>query len=112
MKNAAVAEKRIYPRRPFRTKVVFEDELGEGLFYLYSEDLSMGGFLLSSEIPLKVGSMLFLSFQLPPHKRFLRTTGEVIRRFGGGDSKPGGMGVRFVGMGETAQKWMKEFLEG
>jgi uncharacterized protein (TIGR02266 family) len=98
-------EKRVYQRRPYRTKVVFEDELGDGLFYVYSSDISMGGLYLASDIPAKQGTMLFLSFALPGHKRPVRATGEIVRREGGG------MGVRFVGLSGLTMERLSAFLE-
>jgi uncharacterized protein (TIGR02266 family) len=107
MKRIEPQERRLHPRRPHRTRIVFEDEFGDGLFYVHSEDVSMGGIYLASDIPLRLGTLLFLSFQLPPHKRFIRVTGEVVRR-GAGDG--GGMGVRFVGLSELASKRLEDFL--
>ena len=86
----------------------FADEFGDGLFYVYSQDVSMGGVFLASDIPVKLGTLLFLSFQLPPHKRFVHATGEVVRRTDG--EGPSGMGVRFVGLSEMARKRLEEFL--
>ncbi|MFH0799078.1 MAG: TIGR02266 family protein [Pseudomonadota bacterium] len=103
-------ERRIHSRREYRTKVVFEDEFGDGLFYVYSEDLSMGGIFLASDIPAKVGSLLFLSFQLPEHKRPVRATAEVVRRTAGEGPKSSGMGVRFAGLSDVARKRLEEFL--
>lgn len=105
MKRQPTFDRRLHPRREYRTEVVFEDEFGDGLFYVYSSDVSMGGVFLSSEIPMKLGTMLFLSFVLPGHKRPIKVTGEVVRRI---DS--GGMGVRFVGLLEMARKRLEEFL--
>ncbi len=103
-------DRRIFPRKELRTKVVFEDEFGGGLFYVYSTDLSMGGMLLESDIPLKIGSLIFISFFLPPHKRPLRVTAEVIRKHGEEGKARSGTGVRFVGLGEGAAKRLEEFL--
>jgi uncharacterized protein (TIGR02266 family) len=107
--NAQQAERRIYPRRQHRTDVVFEDEFGDGLFYVLSEDVSIGGLRLASDIPMRVGTLLYLSFVLPGHKRPIRATGEVVRR----PDAPvgsGGMGIRFVGLSEMARKRLEEFL--
>lgn len=98
-------EKRLHARREFRTKVVFDDEFGDGLFYVYSKDVSLGGLFVESDIPAKIGTMLFLSFQIPSHKRPLQVTGRVVRR------KSGGMGVIFVGLPELAVKRLGEFLD-
>lgn len=110
MKN--VIEKRIFPRRAYRTKVVFDDEFGEGLFYVYSTDISMGGLFLESDIPVKLGTMLFLSFIIPGHKRPVRATGEVVRKTGILDGVSTGMGVRFVGISELTRARLEEFLGG
>lgn len=110
MKRADPGERRLHPRRPYRTKVVFEDEFGDGLFYVYSEDVSIGGLFLASDIPVRLGTLLFLSFQLPQHKRAIRVTGEVMRR----SSLEGhaGMGVRFAGLSELARRRIEDFLAG
>src|SRR5262249_16095235 len=41
-------EKRLYPRRPIRTQVVFENEDSEGVLYFFSKDISAGGLFLES----------------------------------------------------------------
>lgn len=105
--NAGAMERRLYPRRAHRTKVIFEDEFGEGLFYVYSDDVSLGGIFLASDVPLAVGTLLFLSFELPGLKRPVRVTAEVVRRSPAGSS---GMGVRFLGLSDAARKRLEEFL--
>lgn len=103
-------ERRIHPRRPYRTKVVFEDEFGDGLFYLYSEDISLGGIFLASQIPLRIGTMMFISFQIPPHKRPIHVTAEVVRHMKPIGTLSAGMGVRFVGLPGLARKRIEDFL--
>jgi len=107
MKQAGVHERRLYPRRQYRTRIVFDDEFGDGLFYVFSEDISMGGVFLASDIPMRLGTLLFLSFQLPGHKRPVRVTGEVVRR---GENAGGGMGIRFLGLSDLARKRLEDFL--
>lgn len=108
MTSANPAERRVFPRRDLRTPVVFEDEFGEGLFYVYSENISLGGIFLASGVPLRPGTMLFLSFHLPEYKRPMRLTGEVVRvsHAEGG----GGIGVRFVGVPEAILKRLQLFI--
>lgn len=103
--SAGVKDRRLHPRKEFKTRVVFEDEFGDGLFYVWSEDFSQGGIFLSSDVPVKVGTMLYLSFVLPGHKRPVRVTGEVVRIAG-----ENGMGIRFVGLSDLATKRLEEFL--
>ena len=103
------AERRLYERHPLRTAVVFEDEFGEGVFFVYSENLSVGGLFLASSVPLRIGTMLFLSFHLPGSKRPLRVTGEVVRvalPSGSGE----GIGIRFVGLPKKILEKLEEFL--
>ena len=107
--STASGEKRLYPRMPLATKVVFEDEFGEGLFYVYSENISMGGLFLASDVPLKRGTMMFISFVLPGRARPVHLTGEVVRRVqmgGEGD----GIGVRFVGLPADVDAALMRFM--
>lgn len=98
-------ERRLYNRRLCRTRVVFEDEFGEGLFYVYSRDISEGGLSLESSIPVQPGSLLFLSWELPGERKVLRATGKVVRSAGGG------VGIQFVELPETMMKPLHHFLE-
>ena len=108
--TAGFQEKRLYPRRAHRTQVVFEDEFGEGLFYVYSQDFSIGGLFLASDIPVRLGTMMFLSFVLPGHKRPVRVTGEVVRIVDRDSGRPQGMGIRFVGLTELAKRRLVDLL--
>ena len=110
MTKGKLTERRIFQRKAFETKVVFEDEFGDGLFYVNSCDVSLGGLFLSSSIPVRLGTLLFLSLILPPHKRPIKLTGEVVRIANTGFSAPPGMGIRFVGLSETAKKRLEDFL--
>lgn len=103
-------EKRLYPRRKFFTKVIFEDEYGEGVFYLNSVDISMGGMFLESDVPLSEGSLLFVSFLLPQFKRPLRLTAEIVRIVELGENGISGVGIRWLGMGERVVERLKSFL--
>ena len=110
-KTANARERRLFSRRVFETDVVFEDEFGDGLFYVKSLDISMGGVFLASNIPVRIGTFLFLSLALPPHKRHIRLTGEVVRITKPGSQLVQGMGIRFVGLSDAAREHLEEFLE-
>jgi Tfp pilus assembly protein PilZ len=94
---------------PLQMQIVFEDEFGEGLFFLMAHDLSLGGLALDGGIPLKIGAMVLLSFTLPDRERKIRVTGEIVRRFSG-DGR--GMGIRFVGLSGGVQQRLERFLRG
>ena len=108
--SEAKKDRRLFPRRDFRTKVVFENEYGEGIFYLYSVDLSLGGMFLESDVPLEPGSLLFVSFTLPKFKRPLHITAEVVRLIELADESRSGVGIRWLGFNEGVLNKLKEFL--
>lgn len=110
MNSSNVVERRVFTRRHLQTKVVFEDEYGEGLFFVYSKDISMGGVFLDSTIPARLGTLLFLSLALPPYKRPIRVTGEVVRVVESGTDRISGMGIRFVGLSDNAQEKLDKFF--
>lgn len=111
MKQNKAPERRLFTRKNHEMDVVFEDEFGDGLFYVRSMDISMGGLFLESSIPVRIGTLLFLSISLPPHKRPVRLTGEVVRITKPGSQVVQGMGIRFVGLSETARERLAEFLK-
>ncbi len=104
-------EKRIHPRKTLRSKIIFEDESGEGFIYFYATDVSMGGVFLESDIPLKIGTHVFLSFALADAEPPIRVTGRVVRveRETSEDLPVVGMGVQFVDIPETARKQIQDF---
>lgn len=71
-------EKRLRPRKDWRGKVTFEDERGEPLVYVFSENISDSGIYLASDIPMQLGTRAFLSFTLPSGAE-IRTVCEVVR---------------------------------
>lgn len=109
-------EKRLHVRKKWRSKVVFEDEFGEGLIYLYSKDVSLGGLFLEDPPPLKLGAHLFLSLLLPGTKKPLRLTGQIVRfveHNAGAPQKPrAGAGVRFVDIDGESLERLTAFVNG
>lgn len=101
-------EKRMTLRRDWRAKIIFQDEFGEELLYLYSKDISLGGLFLEEAPPLALGSLAFLSFALPGKKEPLKVTGEVVRFTNGGHFA--GIGVRFVGLEPEAWRQLSGFV--
>lgn len=105
-------ERRLFPRKLIDSRVVFEDEFGEGIIFLNIEDISLGGLFISSDIPIKVGSYVFLSFSLPNSKNKIHATGQVVRvsRKAGDGEEREGMGIRFVGLSHEAAEEITEFI--
>ena len=106
------AEKRLYPRKTLRTMVIFEDESGEGFIYFYSTDTSIGGLFLESDIPLKIGTRVFLSFRLGESGPLIKTVGQVVRveRESGGSLPVIGMGVQFVDLPDAERRLVQEYI--
>lgn len=107
-------ERRLFPRKLMRTKIVFEDEFGDGMVWLHAEDISLGGLFIESDIPIKVGSYVFLSFFLPDSNIKIRATGQIVRAVKKAGSAEldgrGGLGVRFVGLSSEATKAIQEYV--
>ena len=113
-------ERRVFPRKTLRTKIIFEDEKGEGFIYFYSTDISEGGVFFEHDVPLKMGTKIFLSFRLPAQK-LIRSIGEVVRQeiFQSKDkalsSKQAsgtivGMGLRFVDLDPEQREIIRYFI--
>jgi len=106
-------ERRLYPRRRARIKIVFKDEFGDGLIALWSEDISVGGIFIASDIPIRVGSYVFLSFSLPDSGDEINATGQIVRvakKGEGEESEREGIGIRFVGLSAAATEAIRRFV--
>lgn len=106
-------EKRLYPRRPIRTQVVFENEDSEGVLYFFSTDISAGGLFLESDIPVKLGTQVFLRFSLTPKARPIQATGEVVRVMRDqGETGQGkvGIGIRFIYIHPLDRELIQDFI--
>lgn len=106
-------EKRLHPRKTLRTQVIFEDETGEGFIYFYSTDVSLGGIFLESDIPLKQGTRVFLSFTLGESRPPLRVTAQVVRiekQPSDGTMPVVGMGIQFVDLPEASRLMVQDFV--
>lgn len=108
------SEKRLNVRKAWRSKIVFEDEFGKGLIYLYSQDISLGGLYLENPPPIQSGAHLLLSFILPGKKRPLRITGQIVRFVEHGldpsEQVRKGAGVRFVDVDTESRQQLAIFI--
>lgn len=105
-------ERRVFPRKQLRTRVIFEDETGEGFIYFYSTDVSVGGVFFESDVPLKVGTRVFLSFSLRDGDRPLRTTGQVVRveHEKGAGFVVLGVGIKFLDLSEENRRVIENYV--
>lgn len=113
VKTTVGAEKRLYPRRRLRSRIVFEDEWGDGFIYFYSTDISLGGLFLESDVPLKQGTKVFLSFKLGEGKEAIRATAQVVRlaKETAQAVTIFGMGVQFLDLSGEAKEAITHYLE-
>ncbi len=108
------AEKRLTARKPWQGKVIFEDERGEPLIYVFSDNISESGIFLASAIPMQIGTRAFLSFTLPTGAE-VRTIGEVVRitaekgKSVRKDPQRTGMGIRFLDLSEDQRRRINSF---
>jgi uncharacterized protein (TIGR02266 family) len=106
-------EKRLYPRRPIRTQVVFENEDSEGILYFFSTDISAGGLFIESDIPIKTGTQVFLRFSLTPKSKPIQATGEVVRVMKhekkDGEGKVG-IGIRFIYIHPLDRQLIQDYI--
>lgn len=108
-------EKRLYPRVPIRAQVVFENENSEGVLYFFSTDISAGGLFIESDIPIRIGTQVFLRFSLTPNSKPIQATGEVVRVMHqeNQDHSRGkvGVGIRFIYMHPLDRIVIQDFIE-
>lgn len=76
------------------------------------QDISKSGILMATDLDLKPGFRLDLSFEIPGYKKPIRVEGEVVRRIEGNrvnDNLPG-LGVRFDEFKGDSQKRLEKFI--
>lgn len=112
-------EKRISPRKTLKTRVVFEDEFSEGFLTFLSTDISHSGIFIESEIPLQVGTHVFLRFSLYEGDPPIQVSGVIARLIakprGPGRRKRGfktGIGIRFLGLSPEDLQRIEQFITG
>lgn len=77
-------------------------------------DLSKSGILLSTQLTMKPGSLIELSFVVPGYKKPIRITGEVVRSITKGQDRPKeqlGIGVRFKHFHGDSKKRLESYIE-
>ncbi len=119
MKNKNFTEHRLSPRKPLKTRVVFEDEFNDEFLYFLSTDLSLSGIFIETTLPFQNQTKVFLKFSLYEGDASIQVTGEIIRLSkpppGPGRKKaepPKGLGIRFLGLKSEDLKKIENFVGG
>lgn len=75
------------------------------------QDISSSGLLLASDLDIKAGTKIELSFELPGYKKPVKVEGEVVRKISAKEnSEVPGIGVRFVNFQGDSQKRLEKFI--
>lgn len=102
---------RIAQRKSLRTRVVFEDEFSEEFLYFLSEDISLSGIFVQSNLSFKEGTKIFLKFSLNEGDVPIQVTGEVSRLVEDPASNHQvGLGIRFLGLTPQDLKKIERFI--
>ncbi|EKD51962.1 MAG: hypothetical protein ACD_62C00150G0004 [uncultured bacterium] len=110
--------KRISPRKMLQTRVIFEDEFHDEIFYFISKNISASGIFIQSKLPLSAGTRVFLKFCLNLEDKPIHVAAEVMRQInkkrGPGRRRPvtPGIGLKFMGLSQSDFKRIEAFLRG
>ena len=78
------------------------------------KDLSRSGILLSTDMQLKSGTLIPMSFNLPGYKKPIKVEGEVVRsiseKAANGSETQVGVGVRFSEFSGDSQKRLEKYM--
>ena len=81
------------------------------VFIGYAENLSLGGLMLSTPKQLKPGDRFPVQFVLPDRTATVSCTCEVVWKRGSHSGAPSkGVGLRFVGIGQEARKFLDQWI--
>ena len=105
-------EKRLFPRKPIRTEVIFENQDSQGVLYYFSKDISAGGLFVETDQPIKIGTQVFLRISLVPNAKPIQATGEVVRVMKSEKQKHGkvGIGISFVYIHPLDREMIQTFI--
>ena len=109
-------ERRLYPRRPIHTQVIFENEDSEGLLYFFSTDISEGGIFIETDMAIQLETQVFLRFRLTPQSKPIQATGEVVRVMKEKNGQPGqkktktGIGIKFIYIHPLDRQMIHDFI--
>ncbi|UCD84776.1 MAG: response regulator [Deltaproteobacteria bacterium] len=92
-----------------------EAEAGDSVFYGESENISMGGMLIKSKVPMKLGSAVIIKFFLPGQKVSdveyrMEVKGEIVRVDELSFKPECGLGIAFQNLDPAAEKMISDFI--
>ena len=73
-------------------------------------DVSMSGILLATDLNIKPGTIMDMTFSIDGYKKPIRVSGEVVRRIAAVGGKHEGLGVRFDKFHGDSQKRLEKYV--
>lgn len=101
-------ERRAFLRIPVRLRI---DETARTLSFYYSKDVSTEGISLETNMPLPVGTRVFLDFTLPEGQGRIALWGRTVWSRNADGEKPGGMGIHFESIPGEMDRRLTAFVE-
>jgi uncharacterized protein (TIGR02266 family) len=100
-------------RVPIAAQVTFKFERFAGFISEYSQNISPTGMYISTNQPEPPGSVLDFEFQLGDGFEIIQGKGEVvwIRAVSEGPTRPAGMGIRFLELGEGSKELIYRIVD-
>jgi len=97
-------DQRRHPRRAIELAVVVTDAADRvhGQIVFDTQDVSLGGAFVRSDLLFEIGEELALAFELPTGQRIV-ARGKVVRvaRDAPDEGQPAGMGIQFVALSDS-----------
>ncbi|HYO13441.1 MAG TPA: TIGR02266 family protein [Thermoanaerobaculia bacterium] len=100
-------------RVPLETRVQFKFDRFSGFISEYSSNISPGGMFIKTRSPLQPGQTLDFAFRLGDGFELIKGRGEVVwtRAQDEGPTRPAGMGLRFLELGEGSRELIYRIVD-
>jgi uncharacterized protein (TIGR02266 family) len=100
-------------RVPLETRVQFKFDRFSGFISEYSSNISPGGMFIKTRSPLQPGQTLDFAFRLGDGFELIKGRGEVVwtRDQDEGPTRPAGMGLRFLELGEGSRELIYRIVD-
>ena len=116
MDESEFLEKRKYPRAPVEVEIhsseLPEDQQkGKGLLCFFSKNISVGGIFLETTMPLEIGSVIYMRFNLPSSPTPIITQAIIVRINKKGTDLTPGMGIEFRHLSYADKTTIDEYVK-
>ena len=114
--NKDIKERRKFPRAPVNVEILVYDSpsqltKGQGVLVFYTLDISVGGLFIETTVPLKIGSTIYLRFQLPGSPRIITTQAKIVRTNDPHTELMQGMAAEFLHLSFEDKQSIDEYVK-